>query len=188
MRDSKNDFLTFLIGGSLFAAGIFLFANQVMVGSGLSRGGWGSRYGGDFGAFTGGLFSIGLGGAPGLGLLMLPFGLGVALLLADTYRKAGWLLIWACSAALSVAVLQSLFFSFRPTSLWTLLSMVIMVAGGGGLMLRSLRGYTHDAPGPRSGQKHGADATRQKDQKGKHTESVDAEIAALRERMKKDKP
>jgi hypothetical protein len=37
-----------------------------------------------------------------------------------------------------VGVLQSLLFSFRPTSLWSLLAMVVMIASGGGLLLQSL--------------------------------------------------
>lgn len=75
---------------------------------------------------------------------MLPFGIGVALLLADVYRRLGWFLLWASAAALGVAVLQSLLFSFRPTSLWSLLAMVAMVAGGGGLMFKALGGYQRE--------------------------------------------
>ena len=87
----------------------------------------------------GGIFSFGAG--QGFGLLMIPFGIGVALLLADTYRKAGWFLVWASSAAIGAGVLQSLIISFRPASLWSLMTMVVMVAGGAGLMSKSLRDY-----------------------------------------------
>ena len=52
-----------------------------------------------------------------------------------------WFLVWASSAALGAGVLQSLLFNFRTTSLWNLITMVAMIAGGGGLMLRSLREY-----------------------------------------------
>lgn len=104
--------------------------------------GWGRSYGGGMGSFFGGMFSFGVGQS--LGLLMIPFGVGVALLMADAYRRFGWFLIWASSAAVGAGVLQSLLFSFRPTSLWTLLTMVVMIAGGGGLMFRSLRGYQED--------------------------------------------
>ena len=65
----------------------------------------------------------------------------MALLLADSFRKAGWFLVWASSAAVGVGVLHSLVFSFRVTSLWSLITMVVMVAGGGGLMFKSLRDY-----------------------------------------------
>jgi membrane protein implicated in regulation of membrane protease activity len=72
---------------------------------------------------------------------MIPFAVGVALLLADSLRKVGWLLVWGASAAMGAAVLQSLLFSFRTTSLWSLMTMVVMIAAGGGLMFRSLRDY-----------------------------------------------
>jgi hypothetical protein len=138
-----QNFLVFLIGGTLFAAGVFLFTNQVMVSSGLMGfgvGGWGGRgvAGGMGGgaAFVGGLWPFGVG--EGFGLLMLPFGIGVALLFSDTLRRLGWFLVWASAGALGVGVLQSLLFSFRPTSLWSLLAMVVMIAGGAGLMLQAV--------------------------------------------------
>lgn len=142
IRKPIQDFFLFLLGGSLFSAGIFLFTNQVMVGSGFRGFGWGRRYGGGWGASFGGLFSFDAG--QGLGLLMIPFGVGVALLLADAYRKLGWFLIWASSAAVGVSVLQSLNFTFRVTSLLSLMAMVVMIAAGGGLMFKSLRDYQED--------------------------------------------
>ena len=72
---------------------------------------------------------------------MIPFGAGVAFLLADAYRRVGWFLVVASSAAVGAAVLQSLMFSFRTASLWSLITMITMIAGGGGLMFKSLRDY-----------------------------------------------
>jgi hypothetical protein len=139
MRKPIQDFFLFLIGGALFAAGIFLFTDQVMVNSGMLGMGWGSNYGGRAGSSFGGMFSFGAG--QGFGLLMIPFGAGVALLLADAYRRVGWFLVVASSAAVGAAVLQSLMFSFRTASLWSLMTMITMIAGGGGLMFKSLRDY-----------------------------------------------
>jgi membrane protein implicated in regulation of membrane protease activity len=142
-RKPVQDFFLFLVGGALFAAGIFLFTNQVMVGSGMRSFGWGRSVDGGFGSTFSSIASFGTG--QGFGLLMIPFGVGVALLLADSLRKVGWLLVWGASAAMGAAVLQSLLFSFRTTSLWSLMTMVVMIAGGGGLMFRSLRDYQdHD--------------------------------------------
>ncbi|MFQ6537121.1 MULTISPECIES: hypothetical protein [Aphanothece] len=135
-RNPVQDFLLFLVGGSLFGAGIFLFTNQVMVGSALR---FGLGRGGGYGAFFTGTLARGVG--DGFGLLMLPLGVGVCLLFAGRWSKAGWFLIWASLAAVGVGVLQSLFFSFRETSLWSLLTMVVLMAAGGGLMFRSLGGY-----------------------------------------------
>jgi len=148
MRKPIQDFFLFLIGGALFAAGIFLFTNQVMVNSGIHGMGWGRNYGGRMGSSFGGIFSFGAG--QGFGLLMIPFGVGVALLLADAFRRVGWFLVWASAAAVGAGVLQSLMFSFRTTSLWSLLTMVGMIAGGGGLMFKSLRDYQEEEQKRRS--------------------------------------
>ena len=40
IRKPVQDFFLFLLGGVLFAAGIFLFTNQVMVDSGYTGMGW----------------------------------------------------------------------------------------------------------------------------------------------------
>lgn len=143
-RNPSQDFLLFLLGGSLFSAGLFLFTNQVMVssgyvGSGFAGTDWRSGPIGRFSSWVTGFFPMGTG--QGSGLLMIPFGLGVGLLVADTLRKLGWFLIMASSAALGAGILQSLLLNFRPTSLFSLLAMVAMIAGGGGLMLRAVRGY-----------------------------------------------
>ena len=143
-RNATQDFLIFLMGGALFSAGLFLFTNQVMVSSGYTPGGiggaeWGRGYFGRVGGLLSGFFPMGYG--QGFGLLMIPFGIGIGLLVADAFRKVGWFLILASSAAVGAGILQSLLFNFRSTSLFSLLWMVAMIAAGGGLMLRSLKGY-----------------------------------------------
>jgi len=172
-----QDFLLFLVGGSLFAAGIVLFTQQVMVatGSGVSLWGFG------IGRFGGGLLGggFGHGAGQGFGLLMIPFGAGVALLLADMYRRLGWFLVWATAAAITVLVLQSLIFSFRPASLLSLLSMVIMVAGGGGLMFRSLRDYRAEE---RTQLRTSSDETR------RSLQELREELERLRSRLDRDAP
>ena len=137
-----TDFFLFLVGGALFSAGLFLFTNQVVVGSGFLGMSWGRHYPGGLGSSFGGLFSFGSG--QGFGLLMIPFGLGLTLIVADVFRKVGWFLVWASCAAIGTGVLQSLLFSFRPTSLWSLMAMIVMIGGGGGLMFRTLKNYHQD--------------------------------------------
>jgi len=131
-RDAAGDFVQFLVGGCLFGAGGFLLANQVMVRSEL---GWGrfGRWGGGFQAMP--------WGTPGMGLLMVPLGIGVCLLFAGTSRRWANLLIWASLAALLVGVLNSLRMTFMPVTLWQLAVYVVMIAAGGGLMFRGLRAY-----------------------------------------------
>lgn len=136
------DFFLFLVGGALFSAGMFLFTNQVVVGSGFLGMSWGRHYPGGMRSSFGRLLSFGSG--QGFGLLMIPFGLGLTLIVADAFRKVGWFLVWASCAAIGTGVLQSLFFSFRPTSLWSLMAMIVMIGGGGGLMFRTLKNYQGD--------------------------------------------
>ncbi len=175
IRKPVQDFFLFLVGGALFAAGIFLFTSQVMVDSGFRGMGWGRSSGGSMGSSFGGMFSFGAG--QGYGLLMIPFGVGVALLLADAYRKVGWFLVWAVSAAAGAAVLQSLLFSFRTTSLWSLMTMVVMIAGGGGLMFKSLRDYQEEERISR--RQDLADSAKRLDQ-------IQEELDQLKSRLNKD--
>jgi hypothetical protein len=139
----SGDFLQFLIGGCLFGSGGFLLANQVMVRSEMVlHGGHGVRPWGGMGGMAGG-FAMPWG-TPGMGLLMLPLGIGVCLLFAGRYRRWANLLIWASLAALTVGVLNSLRMSFMPTTLWQLGVFIVMIAAGGGLMFRGLNAYDAD--------------------------------------------
>lgn len=133
-RNPASDFIQFICGGALFGSGGFLLANQVMASSAFSvRGGWGfGRYGG------GALFPL---GTPGIGLLMIPLGIGVCLLFAGAFKRWASLLIWASLAALAVSILSSIRLTLMPTTLWALGTCIVMIAAGGGLMFRSLRAY-----------------------------------------------
>ena len=167
----SGDFVQFLIGGCLFGAGGFLMANQVLVRSELllqrTPGGFG-RWGGWGGAGAAMPF-----GTPGMGLLMLPLGIGVCLLFAGNYRRWANLLIWASLAALLVGVLNSLRMSFMPTTLWQLGVYIVMIAAGGGLMFRGLNAY--DADGQTLADKN--DATKQQ------ADDLRREIEALKARL-----
>lgn len=149
-RNPIQDFLTFLIGAVLLTLGVFLFFQQVMVGSAgsgwLGHGGPRSWRGGFFGGWGGG-WGGGWSGMPqllapgGIGLLLIPLSLGVALLFSQRHARWGWYLEAASLAALGAGVLQTLFVQFQPTSLWNLLMMFALMGSGAGLMFRALRGY-----------------------------------------------
>ena len=85
-------------------------------------------------------------GTPGMGLLMIPLGVGVCLLFTGTYKRWANLLVWGSVAALGVGVLNSIRLTFIPTTLWALATYIVMIAAGGGLMFRSLGDYD-DKPG-----------------------------------------
>ena len=133
--NSLGDFSQFLVGACLLGAGGFLLSNQVLIRSEVisaSRGGWS-------GGFT--LFF----GNAGMGLLMIPLGIGVCMLFAGTYRRWANLPIWAALAASLAGILNSVRIEFRPTTLWQLMTYIVMIASGGGLMFRGARAY--DAEG-----------------------------------------
>ena len=134
-RDAAGDFVQFLVGGCLFGAGGFLLANQVMVRSELVLGRSSS-----IGIWSRGAWAMPWG-TQGMGLVMLPLGIGVCLLFAGAYRRWANLLVCASLAALLVGVLNSLRMTFIPTTLWQLAVYVVMIAAGGGLMFRGLRAY-----------------------------------------------
>jgi zinc transporter ZupT len=79
---------------------------------------------------------------------MIPLGVGVCLLFAGAYKRWANLLVWASLSAVVVGVLNSIRFTFMPTTLWALGTYIVMIAAGGGLMFRSLGGCDdNDKPG-----------------------------------------
>ncbi len=144
-RKPVEDFFTFIVGAVLLSTGVFLFFNQVLVGShGLGMGGAGFHRGWG-GGMAGYAWGGGWGGplAPGgsFGLLLIPLTVGVCMLFALRNQRWGWFLVLASLAALAAGVLQTLFVQFQPTTLWNLMMMLALVGSGGGLMFRALMGY-----------------------------------------------
>lgn len=132
--NSLSDFIQFIVGGCFFAGGVFLLANQVMVRAPMAIGGAvRSGYGRSWG--TGFAFPW---GSPGMGLLLLPLGIGLCMAFAGAYARWSKLLIWASSSALLLGVLNSIRMSFMPTTLWQLGIYIAMIGIGGGLMFKSL--------------------------------------------------
>ena len=149
-----SDFVQFIIGGCFFAAGVFLLSNQVMVRApmaiaGVIRSGYGRGWGAGF------VFPW---GSPGMGLLLLPLGIGLCMAFADVYARWSKLLIWGSLSALLMGVLNSIRMSFVPTTLWMLGVYVGMIGIGGGLMFKGLKGAGDDQPqSPQSPQASGVD-------------------------------
>ena len=80
-----------------------------------------------------------LWGHDATGLTFIPFLIGVGLLFANASSKLGWLLTAGSLLALIVGVIANLNVYFAQTSLWNALIMFVLLAGGVGLMVRSLR-------------------------------------------------
>ena len=109
----------FLLGTGMAVAGGYLLLNQVTVTSG-------------FWSFWGGHT---------FGLSLVPFIFGVGLLFFDGRSKPGWLLVFAGMVIIFSGIIANLQIYFRATTLFETLVMLVLLAGGIGLVARSLRSH-----------------------------------------------
>jgi hypothetical protein len=108
---------TFFLGFIMAVAGGWLLTNQVTVTSGHWM----------------------LWGYNAFGLSLIPFILGIGLLFFDGKSKIGWLLALAGAVIIFAGILTNLEIYFRPTSLFNTILMLVLLAGGIGLVARALR-------------------------------------------------
>ncbi len=116
---------TFLLGFALACAGGWLLTNQVVVSSQY----FGSGFMVPFINYHMNTF----------GLSLIPFILGVGFLFYDGKSIIGWLLTSAGLVIILVGILMSLHIYFQPTSLFNTLVMLVLLFGGVGLIVRSLK-------------------------------------------------
>ena len=109
----------FLLGLGMTVAGAYLLTQRVTVTSGY----W-TMWG--YNAF---------------GLSLLPLLFGIGLLFFDGRSIAGWLLTFAGVVIILVGIIANLGVYFQPTSLFNTLVMLVLLAGGIGLVARSLRAH-----------------------------------------------
>jgi hypothetical protein len=110
---------TFFVGVAMAVAGAYLLTNQVTVTSGF----WGY-----FGPHT-------------FGLSLLPLVIGIGVLFFDGRSVLGWMLAVGGALIVVLGILVNLQAYFQPTSLFNTLVMLVLLAGGLGLVARSLRPY-----------------------------------------------
>jgi hypothetical protein len=107
----------FLGGLAMMVAGGYLLLQQVQVHSGF----WGW-----FGPST-------------FGLTLVPLLVGIGFLFFDGKSFAGWFLAGAGALIIVAGIIANLQIWFRPTSLYNTLIMLGLLAGGIGLVARSLK-------------------------------------------------
>jgi hypothetical protein len=110
----------FFLGLAMAVAGAYLITNQVTVSSGF----WGY-----FGPHT-------------FGLTLLPLAFGIGMLFFDGKSVIGWVLTVGGAVIIFVGILVNLQIYFQPTSLYNSIIMLVLLAGGIGLVARSLRPYS----------------------------------------------
>ncbi len=108
---------SFLAGSGMVVGGGYLLLTRVTVSSGLWQ----------------------LWGYNAFGLSLLPLLIGIGLLFFDGRSLAGWLLTAAGALIILVGIVANLHVYFRPTSLFDTLMILALLAGGLGLVARSLR-------------------------------------------------
>jgi len=106
----------FVIGLIMAIAGAYLISNQVVVVSGF----W-SMWG--YSAF---------------GLSMIPLIFGIGILFFNGKSIIGWLLLIIGVVVIIAGVLVNLHVYFQPTSLFNTIIMIVLLAGGIGLIFRGL--------------------------------------------------
>ena len=109
----------FLLGLGMAVAGAYLLASSVTVSSG-SWHVWG------YNAF---------------GLSLVPLIFGIGLLFYNGRSKVGWLLLFAGVIIIFAGIIMNLHIYFQPTSLFGTIVMLVLLAGGVGLLARSLRSH-----------------------------------------------
>ena len=80
-----------------------------------------------------------LWGYNSFGLSLIPFILGVGLLFFNGKSVIGWLLLLAGLVVIGAGILANLRIYFQPTSLFNTLLMLALLAGGIGMIARSLK-------------------------------------------------
>jgi uncharacterized protein len=109
----------FVFGLALSIAGGYLIMNHVQIGSTY----W-SWWGGNT-----------------FGLTLLPLIIGIGLLFFDGRSIAGWVLAGAGALIIFVGIIVNLQIHFPQTSLFNVIVMLTLFAGGLGLIARSLKSY-----------------------------------------------
>ncbi|HEX8394139.1 MAG TPA: hypothetical protein VF665_17480 [Longimicrobium sp.] len=111
--------LEFVIGTAMAAAGAYLLTTRVTVTSG-------------FWSFW---------GESTFGLTLVPLLAGIGILFFNGRSFWGWMLLVIGAAIILFGIIANLQIFFRPTSLFNTLMMLGLLAGGLGVVARSLRSH-----------------------------------------------
>ena len=109
----------FLIGFAMACIGGYLLSNQVSV-----VGSYWSFYGGNT-----------------FGITLIPMMIGIGLLFWNGRSVIGWLLCISGAVFILAGVIANLHIYFQPASLFNTIVMLILIAGGLGLIARSMRAH-----------------------------------------------
>jgi hypothetical protein len=109
----------FFLGLIMAGVGIYLLFDKVQV----TTHGWG----------------WGFGGANTFGVTLIPMLLGVGLLFFNGKSKLGWIVLVGGLLFIVVGIVSRMNIYFQNTSLMQIMIMLVLIAGGLGLIVKSLR-------------------------------------------------
>ncbi|HUO46566.1 MAG TPA: hypothetical protein VM470_07025 [Acidimicrobiia bacterium] len=119
---SQGGIAQFLLGVAMTIGGGYLLLASLRVTNG----------------FGGALYGIGGWRITG-GMVLIPFFIGVGIIFYDSSKWHGWLLAGGSLLALIVGAIASVRFSFVAMSAFDLIVILVLLFGGIGLVLRSVR-------------------------------------------------
>lgn len=119
----------FFIGLIMMVAGGYLLLNAIMVTNHFSMG---------YSLYRVGGFSL------TSGMVMVPFIFGVGLVFYNSRNILGWILAIGALVMLVFGVITSINFQLRHMSAFDLIVILVLLVGGIGLFLRSLKNLSSD--------------------------------------------
>ena len=120
---TSGGILTFFVGFVMTIAGGFIFMNHVQVGT---------RFLWFFGRYNWGPLNS-------WGIVLIPLLFGIGFLFFNAKSIIGWVLTGVGALIIFLSIITSIDFRFPETSLFNLIVMLVLLIGGIGLMLRSLK-------------------------------------------------
>jgi hypothetical protein len=114
----------FFLGLVMAIAGAYMLTNRVMVVSGFWT----------------------IGGYNIFGLSLVPFIIGIGILFFNGKSIAGWLLLAVGVVVIFTGILMNLNIYFQTTSLFGTIVMIVLLAGGIGLIFRALAPHARRDP------------------------------------------
>lgn len=123
---TKGGIGQFVIGFVMLVAGGYLFLDAISVVNHFSLGR--------------GLFNIGNFKLTG-GMVLVPFIFGIGMVFYNARNPIGWLLTGASLVMLGFGVISSIDFRLRTMSAFDLMTILVLLVGGIGLFLNSLRNF-----------------------------------------------
>jgi hypothetical protein len=117
----------FFIGLTMFIVGVYIFLSNITVTNGFSFSTVFFRVGGGFGVD---IVS---------GMIFIPFIFGIGMVFYNKKNLIGWVLTIGSIVLMMIGIIVSLRFYFKPMNAFSIIILLILIFGGAGLFLKSLK-------------------------------------------------